>query len=64
MVVDIGTRRCSSIEVVKKDSPWIQGYQYMRDSERNFSMMSADEVTLKNIDFQNMRKEVKELTLS
>ena len=60
MIADIGTRRCSSIDVVKQDSPWIQGYQWMRGQECDFPMLTADEVTLKNNDFQNMRKEVKE----
>ena len=60
MIADIGTRRCTSIDIVKQDSPWIQGYQWMKEPECNFPMMSADEVTLKNQDFQNMKKEVKE----
>ena len=58
MVADIGTRRCTSIDVVKHDSVWIQGFSWMRAEEKDFPMMTADEVTLSNQEFQNMKKEV------
>ena len=44
---------------MKQDSPWIRGYDWMREPECNFPMMTVDEVTLQNCDFQSMRKEVK-----
>ena len=60
MIADIGTRRCTSLDAIKQGSIWIEGFQWMKEPERNFPMMTAEEVTLRNQDFQNMRAEIKE----
>ena len=53
--MDIGTRPCTSIDVVKPESVWMKGYNWMRQDVSEFPMMSADEVKLLNRSSQSAR---------
>ena len=46
MIADKGTRRCSSLKEVDKDSEWINGYSWMRGDEAEFPMLSAENIAL------------------
>ena len=48
MIADIGTRPCTSIDVVKPDSEWINGYGWMRGDEAEFPMLTAEQVIIEN----------------
>ena len=60
MIADIGTRRCTSIDVVHPDGVWMKGYHWMSGAESSFPMLSAKEITLNNQQLQNMRKETQD----
>ncbi len=46
MIADIGTRRCTSIEVIKPNSIWINGLDWMKKDISEFPMMSASDIRL------------------
>ena len=58
MVADIGTRRCSSIDMVKSNSVWVNGLKWMKEDESKFPMLSAKEISLNNQETQSMKHEV------
>ena len=52
MIGDIGTRRVSSLDVVQKDSVWINGYPWMQGEESEFPMQTAEEISVSNQELQ------------
>ena len=58
MIADIGTRRCSSIDVVNQESVWIRGFEWMLGDEADFPMMTSEEITLSNQDHRDVKTEV------
>ena len=60
MIADIGTRRCTSIDVVSVESIWIKGFNWMRSDESEFPMMTIEEINLSNQEHQNVEKEVQQ----
>ena len=60
MIADIGTRRCTSTDVVHPDGIWMKGYDWMRGAISSFPMSSAKEITLNNQQMQSMKKETQE----
>ena len=47
-IADLGTRKGATISDVGPNSPWIQGYPWMRGPEENFPLKTIDEVMLTN----------------
>ena len=60
MIADIGTRRCSSIEEVKPDSIWINGFKWMKGNESGFPMMTAKDISLNTQETQEIKRETQE----
>ena len=54
----IGTRRCTSIKDVNQDSPWINGYCWMKESEEHFPCKTVDEIKLNSSETEQLRKEM------
>ena len=44
MTADIGTRRCTSLTDINKDSIWINGHEWMTEDESKFPCMSVAEM--------------------
>ena len=57
MIADIGTRKGAKIEDVGPDSPWINGFAWMRGPETDFPMLSPSEIILGGDSKQEMLKE-------
>jgi len=55
MIADIGTRRCTSLEIVKPGTTWTDGYNWMHQDETKFP---THDVTLSQQDSQEVKKEV------
>ena len=53
MIADIGTRPVASLDVVRQDSEWIQGYEWMHWDESEFPMMTAEQVKIANQEKQS-----------
>ena len=60
MIADLGTRRCSSINVIRQDSTWINGFSWMQNDESEFPTLTTDDISLNAQDLQNIKKESKE----
>ncbi|MEM7375648.1 MAG: hypothetical protein AAF587_44055 [Bacteroidota bacterium] len=60
MIADLGTRRCTSIDTVKNDSVWINGFHWMQGDCSDFPAQSTDDISLNAQDIQHIRKESKE----
>ena len=46
IIADIGTRRVSHLDVVSKDSVWINGFDWMKGDKASFSAKAIDEIKL------------------
>ena len=57
MIADIGTRKGATIEDVGPDSPWINGYPWMRDEEENFPIKTVEEIILSSAERAASNKE-------
>ena len=46
MIADLGTRKGATIDEVGPDSPWINGFEWMRGEKSLFPVMTASEIIL------------------
>ena len=58
MIADIGTRKRSSIQDIKEDSEWIQGFEWVEGSENQFPIKSRNEVKLASKEVKEMNDEI------
>ena len=58
MIADIGTRRCTSLDVVKPGSVWLQGFEWMRKEESEFPVLTAADIRLNSQENQLAQSEV------
>ncbi|XP_066917852.1 uncharacterized protein [Clytia hemisphaerica] len=59
MIADIGTRRCSSVDTINKESDWINGYSWMKLPSTLFPSLSKDKIQLSAQERQLAYKECK-----
>ena len=57
MIADLGTKRCTSLNVIDQDSKWINGFSWMKRPACEFPAMSAREISLSQAELQEARKE-------
>ena len=57
MVADIGTRRGVSVNEIKADSTWINGYKWMTAEVNEFPALTVDEVKLNSSELNEASKE-------
>ena len=60
MIADYSTRRCSSINEIRQDSTWINGFSWMQNDESESPTLTIDNISLNAKDLQNIKKESKE----
>ncbi len=58
MIADLGTRRCTSLDLVSQDSVWINGFEWMSQHESSFPSMTVDEIVLSNKEKEMASKEL------
>ena len=58
MIADLGTRRNTSLDIVKPDSIWFKGYPWMRNHSSEFPALSSKEISLDQSQQQQVSKEV------
>ena len=58
LIADLGTRRGVKIEDVNIDSPWINGYEWMRQDSSTFPIVSVNDLTLSSSESEGYKKEV------
>ena len=58
MIADLGTRRNSSLDIIKPDSIWFKGYPWMRKHSNEFPALSAKEISLDQSQLQQAMREV------
>jgi len=57
MIADIGTKRCTSLDMIKPGSLWTNGHKWMRGPISEFPSMSAKDISLSQAELQEARKE-------
>ena len=57
MIADIGTRKGVKAADVANDSPWIQGYPWMKDDEANLPLKTIEEIVLSSKENSEGNKE-------
>ena len=57
MIADIGTCKGVKAADVANDSPWIQGYPWMKDDEANFPLETIKEIVLSSNENSEANKE-------
>ena len=58
MIADDATRRNLSLYLIKPDSVWFTGYQWMTEPSKDFPMFSAKEISLTQSSIQAMNREL------
>ena len=58
MIVDLGTRRCYDLDILKPDSPWFKGYEWM--TGHHFPSLKPKEIKLNLQERQEVTKEVQQ----
>ena len=58
MITDIGTRRVSDLDVVGKDSVWINGFDWMKWDKSYFPAKTIDEIKLKSEEISALENEI------
>ena len=58
MVADIGTRRCTSLDVIKPGSVWLEGLEWMKHEESEFPVLTASDIRLSSQEKQLAQSEV------
>ena len=59
MIADLGTRRNTSLDVIKPDSPWFKGYPWMWKHSSTFPTRSPEDISLDQSQLQQASKEVR-----
>ena len=58
IIADIGTRRVSDLDVVSKDSVWINGFYWMNWDKSYFPAKTIDEIKLKSEEISALENEI------
>ena len=58
IIADIGTRRVSDLDVVGKDSVWINGFDWMKWDKSYFPAKTIDEIKLKSEEISALENEI------
>ena len=58
MIADIGTQRVSDLDVVRKDSVWINGFDWMKVDKASFPVKTIDEIKLNSEDISALENEI------
>ena len=58
MIADIGTRRVSDLDVVGKDSVWINGFDWMKVDKASFPAKTIDEIKLNSEEMSALENEI------
>ena len=58
MIADFGTRRVSDLDVVGKDSVWINGFDWMKVDKASFPVKPIDESKLNSEDISALENEI------
>ena len=58
MTADIGTRKTSSIQDIKENSEWTQGFEWMKGGENQLPMKSRNEVILTSKEVKEIKDEI------
>ena len=58
MITDIGTRRVSDLDIVGKDSVWINGFDWMKWYNASFPAKTIDEIKLNSEDISALENEI------
>ena len=53
MIADIGTQRVSDLNVVGKDSVWVNGFDWMKRDKACFPAKTIDEIKLNSEEIQH-----------
>ena len=61
MIADMGTKRCTSLDMIKPGSLWTNGHKWMRGPISEFPSMSANDISLSQAELQEARKETPNL---
>ena len=58
MIVDIGSRRVSDLDVVCKDSVWINGFDWIKWHKGSFPAQAIDEIKINSEEISVLEKEI------
>ena len=58
MIADIGTRRVSDLDVVVKDSAYINGFGWMKEDKASFPAKTIDEIKLNSEEISTLENEI------
>ena len=57
MIADLGTQRVNDLNLVDKDSAWINGYDWMKKDQKDFPTKLIHQIRPENEDLSALQKE-------